>query len=473
MKTHVALLWLHVFFFCKNLVYIPAENIVITLRGGDDMQNIYSTATTSASHIFGNVAKAVESHIERKLPYGLIKDKTISTRMAPRFFKRFKNTNDDWQKKLYPFLIIRPSFETPVADSFLQNTLYTRNEGTEINQYMGGIQTFMEDKKRGFMLGFKINRYTITFDIGIQFETQTQMIDVWHYLLNSMRWDIPEFVNTSLESIIPKNIMCNVGEIIGVDITKDENIPTMLKYLRTYSTYPITYKMRTATSQDEYFLYYKQHLLTTFSDLVMDEGQKKGMTDEYFTLSFKCTVEFNVMGSYLLIGKKGIYKQIKFEIDTADGTSIGTNSLTPIFTYDIHAEDAILTKQGYRPLGADMIKTDEDRHGKDDCISLLSTLTPEIIMVLDNIVAQGLDPSILLKFKLFISEDRVVSEADYEVNWTKRLFIIKKSDKYATYRLVIYINLAYLNNRLLELDYHDSTDQQTMSHKSINGYDAM
>lgn len=438
------------------------------------MQNVYSTATTSASHIFGNVAKAVESHIERKLPMGLIKDKTISTRMAPRFFKRFKNTKDDWQKKKHPFLIIRPSFETPTPDSFLQNTLYTRNEGTEITQTMGGIQPFMQDKKRGFLLGFKINRYTITFDVGIQFETQSQMIDVWHYLLNSMRWDIPEFVNTSLESVIPKNILCNVGEIIGVNITKDENIPIMLKYLRTYSTYPITYKMRTDTSQDEYFLYYKQNLLTTFSELNMDEGVKKGMTDEFFTLSFKCTVEFNVMGSYLLVGKKGIYKQIKYEIDTKDGSRIGLNALTPVFTYDIHEEDAELAKLGYRPLGTDMIKTDEDRNGKDDSIPLLSTLTPEIVMVLDNLLAQGLDPSILLRFKLFISEDMVVSEADYDVNWTDKLFIIKNSDMYATYRLVVYVNLAYLNNRLMELHYDDaSTDQMTLNGKSVHGYDSM
>lgn len=435
------------------------------------MQNVYATATTSASHIFGNVAKAVESHIERKLPMGLIKDKTISTRMAPRYFKRFKNTSEDWQKKQHPFLIIRPGFETPSNDGFLQNTLYTRNEGTEITLNMGGVQKFMEDRKRGFWLGFKINRYTATFDIGIQFETQTQMIDVWHFLLNSMRWDISEYINTSLESIIPKNILMNVGEIIGIDISRDENIPTMLKYLRTNSTYPITYKMRTATSRDEYFLYYKQNLVTTFSDLNMDDGVRRGMADDYFTLSFKCTVEFNVMGSYLLIGRTGIYKQIECGVKTLDGTEIGV--LTPIFTYDISMDDADLTKQGYRPLGTNMIKTDTDRHNKDDSISLLPVLTPEVVMVMDNLIAQGLNPELLLRFKLFKSSDEVVSEAEYDVNWTAKAFIIKNSDKYATYRLVVYVNYAYLNNRLMEIEYDDITDQQNMSRTSIHGYDTI
>ena len=435
------------------------------------MRNIYATATTSASHIFGNVAKAVESHIERKLPMGLIEGKTISTRIAPRFFKRFNNTKEDWSKKQMPFLIIRPSFETPTNDIFLQNTLYTRNEGTEITLSQGGIQKFFNDPQYGFSLGFKINRYPATFDIGIQFRSQTQMIDTWHFLLNSMRWEIPEYIHTSLESIIPKNILTNVGEIIGIDIRDDKNIPEMLKYLRTYSTYPITYKMRTATSQDEYFLYYKQNILTTFSDLSMDEGSRKGMSDEYYTLSFKCTVEFNVMGSYLLIGKTNIYKKIQYNLRTADGTIADSNVMTPVFTYDIHVEDPELTRLGYRPLGTNMIKTDVDKHNQDDSLSLLSSLTPEIVMVLDNLIAQGQDPELLLRFKLFKSEDETVSEADYDVNWTKKVFTIKNSDKFATYRLVTYVNLAYLNNRLMEIEYTDLTDQQGMNHTSVHGYD--
>ena len=47
------------------------------------MLNVYAAATTSAAHIFGNVTKAVEAHIERKLPMGLLKDKSISTTILP------------------------------------------------------------------------------------------------------------------------------------------------------------------------------------------------------------------------------------------------------------------------------------------------------------------------------------------------------------------------------------------------------
>jgi hypothetical protein len=177
------------------------------------------------------------------------------------------------------------------------------------------------------------------------------------------------------------------------------------------------------------------------------------------------------MGSYLLVGKKGIYKRINASIETKNGESIGISTLTPVFTYDVSYEDSEYTKLGFRPLGSSMIKTDENMHGKDDTVPLLSTLTPEVNMVLDNLLAQGMDPEILLRYKLYRSAEDEVSEADYNINWTKKILTIKNSNKYATYRLVAYVNLAYLNNRLMETEYDDLTDQQGMSHTSIHGYD--
>lgn len=435
------------------------------------MDSIYSSATTSASHIFSNVAKAIETYIERKLPAGLLKGKSISTTIAPRFFKKYRNRNTDWDKQERPFMILRPAFETPEMDGFLQGTMYTRQDGTEITLTRGGLQEFLKDDKRGLSMGFKINHNKMTFDVGIRFNTQMQMIDTWHYLFNCMRWDVTEYVNTSLESMIPKIIMIRLGEVLGLDITKDENIPLMIKYLRTHSTYPITYKMRNSTSQDEYFLYYRQNLLTTFSDLQMDEGQKKGMADEFFTLSFKCTVEFNNMGSYLMIGSKRLYKRIAIDLVSKGGSVIDIGSFTPIYTYDTGELDVRLDKLGYKSMVSTMIKTDESKHTMDDTLDLRCFFSNPVEVVIDNTLAQDLDPGILFQVKLSKGLDLEMSEAEFDMEWTTRTLTIHNSDKYATYRLNIYVNLAYLNNRLMEIGYADKTDQQTLSGDSIHGYD--
>ena len=411
-------------------------------------------------------------HIERKLPSGLLKGKSISTTMAPRYFKKYRNRRFDWGKQERPFMIIRPSFETPEYDMFLQGTHYTRQEGTEITTTRGGIQTFLKDKKRGLELGFKINHNRMSFDVGIRFNTHMQMIDTWHYLYNTFRWDITEYVTTSLESMIPKSILIKLGEVMGIDVTKDTNIPTMIKYLRTHSTYPITYKMRNSTSRDEYFLYYRQNVLTTFTDLQMDEGQKKGMADEYFTLSFKVTVEFNNMGSYVMIGTKDLYKQISVTINAGD-TLIDIGSFTPIFTYQANVNDPVLEKLGFSPYATTMIKTDDDKHGKDDTVDLRVFFPNEVGNVINNTLAQELAvDQVLCKIKLFKDVDDIIAEADFNMEWTNMTLTIPNSDKYATYRLTIYINLAYLNNRLMELGYSDLTDQQNLEGGSIHGYDS-
>ena len=439
------------------------------------MNNIYGTATTSASHIFGNVAKALQMYLNRKLPSGLLKGQSVSTTIAPRFFKLFKNRRTDWEKKERPFMIIRPTFETPDPDTFLQGTLYTKQYGTEIAMSRDGVQDFLKDKKNGIVLGFKVNRNKIVFDVGIQFNTQLQMIDTWHYLFNTMRWDVPEYIPTSLESMIPKLLLVETGEILGIDIYRQENISIMLKYLRMHSMYPITYKMQNSTSQDEYFLYYKQNLLTTFSELQMDEGSKKNMADEFYTLSFKCTVEFNNPGLYLLIGERNLYKKLKVDLHTITGCKVDTaldiGTYTPIYTYDAVDNDTRFVREGYQAVISTMIKTDEDKNGKDDYVNIEYFLSAKTKVVLKNTIAQGQDPEILFKVKLLKDLDGNVVEPAFDMEWTNMILTIHNTDKYSTYRLVIYCNLAYLNNRLMELGYDDLTDQQNLSGKSKHGYD--
>ena len=78
--------------------------------------------------------------------------------------------------------------------------------------------------------------------------------------------------------------------------------------------------------------------------------------------------------------------------------------------------------------------------------------------------------SILFQVKMAKGLDGEMTDTDFEIDWTRKLIIIHNSDKYATYRLNMYVNLAYLNNRIIELGYDDKTDQQTLDGKSINGY---
>ena len=319
----------------------------------------------------------------------------------------------------------------------------------------------------------KETKNRIEFEVSIVFKTLYMMMDTYHYLKNMLRWDIVGYVPTHLESLIPRGILRQAGNLIGIDINKEENISTFIKYLRTHSTYPITYKMRNSTSNDEYFLLYKQNILTTFSDLSMDEGNRKNMVDDSYTLSFKVTCDFNIMGTYLMVGTNSVYNKVAFSIGNdiaSDDISLG--SFTPIYTYDLAVASDDIIARGYKPLLTNMIKTDPALNGKDETIGIAYFFDDDFKIIMRNMIAQELDPRILAECKIYKDRDEQITNADFTADWTNMSITIKDTDKYATYRLVIYVNLAYLNNRITEL--HADTmhgDQQNLTGGSVNGYD--
>ena len=74
-------------------------------------------------------------------------------------------------------------------------------------------------------------------------------------MVNHFVWDRPFAQVSSLESMIPKEIISYMGNISGIDILDDlnNNVPEMIQLMNRYSRYPITYKIRNGTSNDEFF----------------------------------------------------------------------------------------------------------------------------------------------------------------------------------------------------------------------------
>ena len=112
------------------------------------MNQIYASATTSASHIYGNVSKAIEMYIKEHLPGGLIKETVVSTNLAFRGFRKWRNKKRDWGLMGNPYMIIRPVYSPLDSDAFLEKTVYTRHEGSEVHNTVYAMQTLLEDEER-------------------------------------------------------------------------------------------------------------------------------------------------------------------------------------------------------------------------------------------------------------------------------------------------------------------------------------
>lgn len=438
------------------------------------MEGVYASAASSISHVYGNVAKALEVRLKSILPDGLIKDSTISTRVAYRHFQRRRSRlrrDDTLSRKEKPFLILRPSIEmiNPNDEIFLNGTHYTENDGLLIGPG-NDIQEFMEDKQRGYGVGFKINRFRLTFDVELQLSTEYSAYDLYHYLRNNdkIKWERVMYMKTPLESMIPKNILLTLGNYIGLDITDDNNIPAFLAYMRSHASYPITYMMRNSTSQNEYFVYYNHNILVTFSDLNASEAEKKGMITDSASVTFKVACDFNIIGNYYLYGKASIKRNIQSCIHFMD-KPINHGAYVPIFTYNIDNFDNEFYLKGFTQYSNSIIRTEAANDGKDDSFSFRSCFDQEDYQVCLDYMAHENPITLLFDVKLVKENYDLDPDVDWDINWSTLTVTIHNSDKFATYRFIMYVNLNLLNSRKLETNYQ-KTDQQTLDPKTNHGY---
>ena len=438
------------------------------------MDQIFSSATTSASHIFGNVTKAMEMYIKNMLPDNFLKDSTISSRPVYRHFKYLgrKNKQDKFlHRKAFPCLIMRPIFEVmnPNDDTFLLGTFYTKTMGSVVGSKLG-MQQFFKDDERGYGMAFKIQRYRVSFDVTLQVETQYQALDMYNYLLTNLRWEMPDYLPTPLESLIPRDLLMTVAEYVGIDINKQENISSFLKYLRNHSDYPITYMMRNSTSRDEFFLYYLHNILVTFSDLNIDEGEKRNMTDDFYNVTFKATCDFNVMSSYYLYGNNNVYKKIQlcFHIANRDEVVMRTD-YTPIYTYDRTIDDVELISRGFRKYSSSIIKTDKKLEGKDDTVNIKCLISPDDYQTYLNHLANENPIDILFRAVVIRNNLSMEADVDWDINWDTLDLTIHNTDPLSTYRVVIYANFNFLNNHKM-YDMITKKDQQTIDPDTRIGY---
>lgn len=430
------------------------------------MDSVFFTASTSTSHVFSNVTAAVERYIKSNLPPDLLKDSTISTRTPFRYFRRFLNTKEEFKKKERPFMIIRPTFEvldTVSGNNFLSGTKIINCDGVSAGSGLA-MQPFFYDPRNYVGMAFKINRCKINFDIAIQFNSYYSALEIFTYLQNVFAWSVTKYIPTHLESNIPNSVLFHLCEIVGINIDDLNNIPSLTRYLRNYSSYPITYKMRDATSNDEHFIYYPQNIISTFLDLNIEDAQRKNMVEDLTAITFKVECEFNMIGSYILYGKKGTYKKISLCLHTAD-----KSSYTPIYTYDRLFDDGDYIDRGYSLFSSTIIKTDPSLDGKDEGIDIRPIFTSEIKQLIDEMLSMGNDVSTVLIPRVIFNDIDATADAEFNLNWTNYTLTIYNTNKLYTYRIIFYINMGYYNDYIIKHNI-GGTNQQNLDGSSVTGY---
>lgn len=426
------------------------------------MQSIFSIGTSSASHTYGNICALIREMILSKFERGLFNTVNMSTDTPFKSIDDLNesNTIDNMKKKIKPLLSINPTFKVQ-EDGFLVDTQITKNmDNLENGISASSVTKFISDKERAYSLGYKLNRDRFDFEITAQFPSRHMQIDVYKNMLNNMLWDRPFFMPASLESMIPRTIVHYMSLMSGFDISNNDskhNTPLLLRYMNSISKYPITYKVRNSTALDEFFLYYNSKLLVKFTDLDLSQGNKKGMVDDRFDITFRIEVEFNLPGNYILIGDPEKYRYIDFAL-------ISTNiqkskyDIIPVFTIGNDYKNPEYVNSGYEQYASSIMNIDPDNNGEDDICDLSPLFIEEHLYLIKQMMGIGVPISSLFKLEVIKNTVRIL-ETDFTMDWNTMSITIHNSDIYSSYRVYIYANMIQVNQKLLDINEKERIDK--------------
>lgn len=417
------------------------------------MEVILGAGTSANAHTYGNVMSYVREVLANFFEPNLFCDIHMSSQAFFRNRSRKNLKIKEAVRKRYDglYMHIHPSFETPDDDIFLYNTFLTTNfDNIEAGISRKSLQPLIKDALSQYEMRFKLNRDRISFDVTINCRSQIEQIDLYKRMRNTLKWNRPYTQKTSLESLIPRRLISYISKLKNTDIDSMSNIGIMIHYLQQVSSYPITYKMRNSTSQDEFFMYYTTNILLTFSDLQMTDGSRVGMLESDFQITFHITTDFNLPGAFYIMGDDRHPSQMSLTMQIVEKED-NKDEFIPIFTVDKLYDDILNMYEGYKLYASAIIKTEQELVGMDDTFEFDYLFTPNIRQVIANHNTTSVPVHLLFRPKIYRETDLLVEEQDYLVDWNTMRLTIHDSIPESTYRFILYANMGYLNNRLKEL----------------------
>ena len=401
----------------------------------------FAVAQTSLAHTYGNVTCFIADYIKNLFPKNYFKTVHISTAIAHKQFSIFQNSNKEFLKKSKPMLIIRPRIEVDDSSVFLYDTYLTTNAH---NIYMDtsftNLQPFIEDKDNGVFVKFLLNRLKMQFDISIITETYMEALNQSHFLKNRLPINYTQMLPTSLESYVPRDLLKALGDIVNIPLYDENNsVAPFMEYVNSHSIFPVSYKMKNSTGNDEFFRYYPVNVDTGYSGLSVDEGNKKGHIVDSCAVQLSVTAEFNATGLYYIFTRNDVkFDEIKTSIATSD-------RIIPVFTYD----NLYISKYGtgWNIFCAPMYSVDNEDVDVTDISSLLNS---SILYVIKYHITNNIPLELFIRTEVMKNSTQLNSD-EFEVDFDKLTLTTKSCNTRAVYRFIIHVNTQYINGLLNEV----------------------
>lgn len=403
----------------------------------------YTVSQTSLAHTYGNITCQIVDYLKNMFPENYFKTIHVSSTIAYRQFNIFQNSSKEFLKKTKPMLIIRPRVELNDSEVFLYNTyLTTRMTDNYMDTSFTNLQPFIYDKERGNCMKFLLNRLKMMFDVTIVTETQIEQLNIAHFFKNRVRQDRPFFIKTSLESYIPRELMRLMSEDVDIPLY-DENgsVAKFLEYVNGVSAYPITYKIKNSSGNDEFFRHYPVNVDTSIQGLSIDDGSKRGFVSDMFTTTFTVSTEFNATGLYYYFASKPNLID-DFTMNMKEEES---NKIIPLFT--INNLDVRRPADGWNVYCAPVYMISE----VPDITDIRPLINNSVYAAIQYHKEKSIPLDIFIKYEVLKDNVKLEDKKDYILNFDDFKLTTFKCSPNSTYRFIMYINTLYINELINDI----------------------
>lgn len=393
----------------------------------------------SITHTFGNVSCVAMDYVRKYFANDFFKHTHISTKLAHRQLKAFQ-TKAEFQKLHKPILILRPRIDiNDDAKWFYGSTMMNRVYNAKNPMEFANRVELIDDWQNGLSFQFMWNRAKIYYDVIIIVDSYNEQLNLASYLNNMIVPNTPFFINTALESYIPKNMIYSIADYMK--ISRDDK-SAILSYLNTHGNTPFTYKFKDGSGNDEFFSLYGTRIEAIVSDLSVDDGVEKGLTTENYTITFTVSMEFNLMGAYFL----SIRDNKPHYITCPPGTDFGKDDvIVPLFSIPLYTGLKDIP-DGWRITSApSLVVTDKTR----DVTNIDAVVDKPLAEVIKYQRGMHLEQDLFVKFRLFAGYRELVQGKDFDVDLRdlkEPLLIVYNGKPKMTYRLFVIVNNSYIHS---------------------------
>ena len=416
----------------------------------------------SIAHTTGNITFLLVEKLKSIFGEEFFHHIHITTRMPYREFLINENRKEDqFIKKNRPILIVKPKVIMGNDDIFMSKSAHIqpvmhsmfRSRDTE---YIG----LFRDNVNDITLTYLMNRLRVQLECTIMLDTEYQQTNIYSQMLNLYNERQIYWMNAATECYVPRDIIEAISKISGKPIRNPETglVRDFLNYLTGNSSKYFTFKEKTASQTEEFFVYYPLTIEYVFTDYNKSEMQKHGDVSGSADINFILSAEFNTIGMYqLLTERDDVVEKANAQvlIDTSHGMNI-----IPIFTVQNLFKE--VDEHGWKLFYSNIFSLDPDiPRGEPDILDLSGLFKESMLReVLEYHKKNGITNDIL--FNIYIMKNNTVLNCDkskgkisYKVELEKQRVLIYNKTYSATYRIVIYINNLYimtLMNRLNNLE---------------------